>query len=444
MVARKVRGVLGRLTWGLADQAVSSLTNFAVGLLVARSLSAAEFGAFSLAWVTYGVALNLSRGLGTDPLVVRYSGTSRQVWRTAVPASAGTALAVGLAGGVVCAVAGLTLGGTLGAAFVALGIVLPGLLLQDAWRYAFFAAGKGSRAFANDMLWAVALVPLLGLASSIDTGTRSSVTWFVLAWGTAAAVAAIVGCLQTRLLPDLRGVVGWLSRQRDLGARYLVENVSQGVSSQLRMYGVGAIAGLAAAGTIRGAELLLGPFLAVLMGVSLFAVPEAARVLRRSTRTLWHFCLGVGGLQSLGTLAWCLALLLLLPDAVGAEVLGPVWATASTLILPVSLSVMNAGFSAGATAGLRALGAARRSLRAQLFTSSAYLVLGVIGAIAGGAFGSACGCAVATLLGAAVWWWQLRDGLRDHDRAARTPAPAAMPGPTHAPIPESTHIDQGA
>ncbi|MQA79609.1 MAG: hypothetical protein GEV10_14210 [Streptosporangiales bacterium] len=433
-MARKVRGVLGRLTWGLADQAVSSLTNFAVGLLVARSLSAAEFGAFTLAWVTFGVALNLSRGLATDPLVVRYSGTSRSVWRAAVPASAGTALAVGLAGGVVCAVAGLALGGTLGAAFVALGMVLPGLLLQDAWRYAFFAAGKGARAFANDMLWAVALVPFLGLAS-----TRASVTWFVLAWGAAAAVAALVGCLQTRLLPDLRGVVGWLSRQRDLGARYLFENVSQGVSSQLRMYGVGAIAGLAAAGTIRGAELLLGPFLAVLMGVSLFAVPEAARVLRRSTRTLWHFCLGVGGLQSLGTLAWCLALLLFLPDAVGAAVLGPVWATASQLILPVSLSVMNAGFSAGATAGLRALGAAGRSLRSQLFTSAAYLVFGVIGAAAGGAFGSACGCAVATLLGAAVWWWQLREGLRDHDRAARSPALAAA-----TPRPESTHIDQGA
>ena len=58
----------GRLGWGLADQAVSSITNFALGIVVARSLGPTEFGAFSLAWVTYGVALNLSRGLATDPL----------------------------------------------------------------------------------------------------------------------------------------------------------------------------------------------------------------------------------------------------------------------------------------------------------------------------------------------------------------------------------------
>jgi hypothetical protein len=41
-----------RLGWGIADQAVSSITNFALGIVVARSLGAADFGASSLAWVT--------------------------------------------------------------------------------------------------------------------------------------------------------------------------------------------------------------------------------------------------------------------------------------------------------------------------------------------------------------------------------------------------------
>ena len=63
-----------RIGWGLADQAVSSLTNFAVSIYVARTLGAEQFGAFSLAYVTYGFALNASRGLSTDPLMVRFSG----------------------------------------------------------------------------------------------------------------------------------------------------------------------------------------------------------------------------------------------------------------------------------------------------------------------------------------------------------------------------------
>src|SRR5439155_4829421 len=68
-----LKATAGRLSWGLVDQAVSSLTNFAVGIYVARSLGVTAFGIFSVAWVTYGVVLNISRGLATDPLVVRFS-----------------------------------------------------------------------------------------------------------------------------------------------------------------------------------------------------------------------------------------------------------------------------------------------------------------------------------------------------------------------------------
>ena len=60
------------------------MTNFAVGIYVARSLGVTAFGVFSLAWVTYGVVLNVSRGLATDPLMVRFSGVPDASWRGAV------------------------------------------------------------------------------------------------------------------------------------------------------------------------------------------------------------------------------------------------------------------------------------------------------------------------------------------------------------------------
>src|SRR5689334_379159 len=85
-----------RVSWGLADQAVSSLTNFAVSIYVARTLGAAQFGAFSLAYVTYGFALNASRGLATDPLMVRFSGVDLSAWRRAVADCTGTAVVAGL------------------------------------------------------------------------------------------------------------------------------------------------------------------------------------------------------------------------------------------------------------------------------------------------------------------------------------------------------------
>ncbi|MEU7403219.1 hypothetical protein, partial [Streptomyces sp. NPDC044948] len=313
------RGIVGRLSWGLADQAASSLSNFVVGIYVARSLGLTAFGAFSLAWVTYGVVLNVSRGLATDPLVVRFSGVPEASWRGAVARSSGTALVVGAVIGAVCLAAGLGVGGDVGPAFAGLGVMLPGLLLQDAWRYAFFAAGDGRKAFVNDVVWGVALVPAMVVAAQVG-----SVAAFILAWGSSAAVAAVYGCVQSRIRPRPAEAREWLRDHRDLGTRYLVENVGLSGASQLRAYGLGAIVGVGAVGEVRGAELLLGPFLAVLMGLSLVTVPEAARVLRQAPERLGRFCLLLGGGQTVAALLWGAALLLM-PDRLGELVLGDVW-----------------------------------------------------------------------------------------------------------------------
>jgi hypothetical protein len=401
-----------RLGWGLADQAVSSITNFALGLVVARSLGAADFGAFSLAWVTYAVVLNLSRGIATDPLTVRYSGPSDGRWRSAVARSSSTATCVGLVTGGACLLIGWAIAGVVGSSFVALGLTLPGLLLQDSWRYAFFAAGLGRRAFFNDVVWALALIPTMLLAGSVGTAFA-----FVLAWGAAALVAAVFGCWQTRLLPGVVGVAQWVLAHRDLGPRYVVENLSDSVSAQLRMYGLGLIAGLAAVGAVRGAQLLLGPFLALRMGIGLIAVPEAARVLRRSPGRLVTFCLLLGGSQAVAGMLWGFSLLLL-PDSSGELMLGTLWPAAAALLVPTTLAMAAGSMFDGAFVGLRALGTARRSLRAQLTRAVALVALGIGGAFIGDAAGSLWGATLASLLGVAVVWRQLRLAVHALDAVA--------------------------
>jgi hypothetical protein len=53
-----------------------------------------------------------------------------------------------------------------------------------------------------------------------------------------------------------------------------------------------------------------------------------------------------------------------------------------------------------------------------LVSSAIYVILAVIGASLDGARGTTTGTAVATWLGAVMWWWQLRLGLRDYTQAA--------------------------
>ena len=415
---KRFRGVARRLSWGLADQAVSSLTNFAMTIYVARTLGAVSFGAFGLAYVTYSFALNASRGLATDPLMVRFSGPRTPAWREAVASSSATALAAGLVSGAVVVATTTVLTGTTRTAFLALGLMLPGLLLQDSWRYAFFAVGRGSQAFLNDSTWALAMVP--GLIYLHVSG-HASASAFILVWGTGAAVAACVGPLQARVLPHPASIPRWLSRTRDLGLRYLAENTCNSGAAQLRSYGVGILVGLAAVGYVQAVTTLMGPFLVVFMGLSLVTIPEANRVLRRSPRRLPMFCLVVGAGLAVGALAWGTFLLVALPRGVGGLLLGGLWRPTYQLVVPMTVSVMGGCVIAGATAGLHALAAARRSLRAMIWSAAVFLASGLAGAAAGGALGAVWGAAVATWTGAVVWWWQLRAALREAEVISAAP-----------------------
>ena len=123
----------------------------------------------------------------------------------------------------------------------------------------------------------------------------------------------------------------------------------------------------------------MGPFMVMFLGMSLVTVPEAARVLRRSPRHLPLFCVlvarGLAAGARLGSLV-----LVALPRGLGAWLLGRIWRPAYPLVLPHTIFVMGGCISDGATAGLHALGAAKRSLRAMLLSSVVFLGCGLVGA----------------------------------------------------------------
>jgi O-antigen/teichoic acid export membrane protein len=411
----RVRQLGSRLGWGVADQGVSSLTNFVVNLYVARTLGAEQYGAFGLAWVTYAFALNLSRGLATDPLMVRFSYTDEPAWRRAVADCTGTAAVVGVATGLLVLAAAGVLGGHTRLAFLGLGLTLPGLMLQDSWRFSFFAHGRGVQAFLNDMIWAVVLVPALVL---VNHSGHATVFWFVFAWGAAATVAALAGPFQARVVPRLLGARRWLIQQRDLGIRYAVEGVVNSSSTQLRNYGIGLILGLAAVGWVTAANTLMGPFMVILTGSGLIILPEATRVWRDRPHRMPAYCMLISGGTIVLGLLWGVVLLVALPRGLGHLLLGPVWKPTYPLVLPTALAILGFCGSTGPGTGLHALAAASRSLRASLISSALFVAFSLAGAAQGGALGAVRGTALATWVGAGVYWWQLRAALRESGRLA--------------------------
>ena len=394
---------------------MSSLSNFAVNIYVARLLGAEQYGIFSVIFVTYAFALNASRGLATDPLMVRFSHVDRRTWRRVVAASTGTTVSVGLVLGAAVLVAAAVLGGRLGLAFVALAVALPGLLLQDGWRFAFFSCGRGAQAFLNDLVWLAVVIPAL---VALQLAHAANVFWSVLAWGGAATVAAAVGMLQAGVVPRLRQTRQWLTQQRDLGFRYMVEGTTNSASSQLRTYGIGLLLGLAAVGYVQAANTLMAAVVVLVNGTGLILLPEATRIWRDSAERLVRFCAVISVSYTALAALWCVFLLIGLPLGLGQALLGSIWRPTYPLVLPTALAVIGGCLAAGAGTGLKALGAAHRSLRAAIITSVMFVLFSLTGAVAGGTLGAVLGSAVAMLCGAFFYWWQFVIALRESGRHA--------------------------
>jgi hypothetical protein len=314
---------------------------------------------------------------------------------------------------------GILVGGPTGAALLALGATLPGLLAQDAWRMAFFAAGRARDAFVNDLVWALFLVPAFALAGLAG----ASLFAIVLAWGLAASVAAVFGVAQTRVVPRPDHALVWWREHYDLGPRFLLETGLRAGLGQLVMIAIGAIAGLAAIGSIRAAQLVMAPVQVLFLGASMAATPEAVRALNKSLGLL----LRLGAAASLGLAVACLVwggIALLLPYELGRLVLRGAWDAARTYLPACIVSQLGTVMIIGPGMTVRAFADARLSLKVTAVTSVFGVGLPLVGASMGG-LGAAWGLAFGSVVGAAIWWLAIPSGIRTWQRGR--PSTGAAP-----------------
>ena len=402
---------LRRAGWGLADQALSSLTNFALSFAVARSLGATQLGAFALAFGTFTFVQGVGRSLTSEPLVVRHSASPVTDWTVALRGAAGASVLFGAVAGAICLGIGTVLNGPLASGFLALGLCLPGLLLQDTWRFAFTARRRGDLAFVNDLIWTVCLGPLLAVV--LLTG-RATIVWFILAWGGAATVAAAAGVVQAGTAPRLSAAGDWLRRSWTLSRFLGPDSVVTSGAHLAAFYVIGWLGGLQSVGAIQAAGLLLGPLNILFMATGLVVIPELVRLAHRSVAAI-RWAARVVALV-LATLALAVgAVLYLVPDQIGHVLLGTAWTSARSVLIPMTIMTAGTGVMIGAQFSLKALGAARRSLASNLLSGSALVASTALGAAAGQEIGAAWGLAVGRGLGLVPWWLGLDQAIhRDH------------------------------
>lgn len=408
--------LLPRAGLNLVDQVISALTNVVLSVIVARAVDAAGFGAFAIAFLIFAVLIGVGRSLVGTPLNIRFSGAEGPRHLEVLRAATGTVLALGLAAAAPMTVAGLLLGGTLGSTLLVLAGSLPGLLIQDTCRLAFFAQGRPHLAVLNDLVWAVVQFGAMGVLLGVGVHR----TWpFVLAWGAAATAAALLGLVQLGVRPVLRGAVSWVRGQLDLTGYLFAEYLLGAGSAQGSILLVGAVGSVGDVGSLRAAQVLLGPVGILTTAVATFTLPEVSRrtALSASGRNL--IARGLSAFAVVVSLTYG-AVLLLIPDALGQELLGVTWTGAHVVLLPMTVFSAMAGACTGPSIVIYAAGLTRRTFALQVVAAPVVIVAVVGGLLLDGVVGAAWGMAVSEAVMAPLWFWQL---------AVLHLAPASVPEP---------------
>jgi O-antigen/teichoic acid export membrane protein len=406
-VAIAANRALRVVSWNILDQALSALSNLGLSIAIARSTTASGFGAFSIAFLLFGVSLAITKSAVGQPLQIRLSATGAAERQAGFESGLGAATALGGVFGLIVAGSGAAVGGQVGGALVALALVLPGLMLQDSCRMAAFTVGRPQLAALIDAVWAVVQFALLAIL--IGSG-HQQVGTLILAWGGAAAVSALIGVASLHAPPRVWRTRSWLRQHRDL-IRYLLPEYFLGLGAmQLGVLLVGVAAGAAAVGSLRAGQVLLGPLGILGAAVFQFAVPEVARRVSMPARRLAQFAAGVSGGLGLVTVGY-LALLLLLPDTVGVALFGSSWAGAAAVLLAMGLSSVSSSLANGPAGVLYGLGQAQETFRINLAKGPVLLVALLVGTVLAGAVGAAWALAAVEAVVLPAWVLTVRRTL---------------------------------
>jgi hypothetical protein len=401
--------------------------------VVAQIIDKRGLGAFEVAFSVYLFAAGCSRALGAEPLLVRHSDTDTDDVESAAASAVGTSLVAGVVAGLVCLAIAAVIDGPAALPLAALGVTLPALLVQDAWRYVFFAAGRPAKALVNDVVWAVVqLAAIVWLLAGDDP----SVAVLVLAWGGAAGVAALLGVVQTRLVPRPSATGPWLRRQRDLVPQFLGEFVVGQGAAQLSIWLIAGVGNLGVLGALRAAGVLVGPARLFLTAAPGAAIPELVRIRRRSPQRFQRLVALMSWGLALSVAVW-IVVVLAVPDRYGTAVLKENWEPGRRIFVLVGLSWAALGLGTGAMVALRVLADAKRSFRARLLICPVVLVVPPVSVAVGDETGAALGIAIVSLWSAAVWWVLYRMATvaaRAREAVEATVEPAAAPtSPAAAP-----------
>jgi O-antigen/teichoic acid export membrane protein/O-antigen ligase len=406
--SRVPRSLTTKLSWSVVDQACSSLTNLAGGIVIARAGGPAVYGAFAVAVAVYLSAIGFQRSLVSTPLTVTSAKSEPAAMRSDIAKALTATLLLGAIASAVVLLGGWLTSGLFDQAAFAIAPWIALLLLQDFWRSCLFLQRRPRAAAANDACWGLGMLLALPLAL-----TSHSLVPLVAFWGSGAALAAVVGFGQIRIRPAALTPAArwWSSRARAPGVWFMLDHVVFLLFTQASVFLLAALGGAAVTGGIRAVQTLLAPLGVLSAGAAALGVPELARLAATDDRRARRWA----GVISLAITTVCLvygATVLV----VGARGLGFVFGAAfrryEPAILPLVIGQLAIASSFGIDQYMSATARARARVKARIVAAVVTLPLLAMLTTRLGLSGAAWGMAIGYILlalGLRVAW-RLRPG----------------------------------
>lgn len=377
----------------LADQVLSSGTNFLAVVVVARMASPREFGTFSILLVAFFICTGFNRAVPHAIAMTMDWDDER--------ARSGYFFLPPLVIGVVATVVLAPIFAVFDTSWVALPVLLLPLFLQDAVRMHAYAVHRPQVALISDAVWlAVEVVGFLIVSSAVGAAA---------AW----ALGGLCGLLVTR---------PWRIRVR-FQRRPVGASVASAALEYATLAGLGYLTPLLASpiitvvgvGALQGANLIRGPFILVVQallfhkmaGPPITVVTSIREALRLSASTLAVALL-------------CIPPLVLLRGVYGPRLLGTTWPGVEPLVVPAVLTLVLGSVGFGPATVARKMGRFALSAKVQGVLTPVLVGFPLVGAATAGTKGFLYATAAAYAVFGATWWIVL------HKLAARPVTPAGL------------------
>jgi O-antigen/teichoic acid export membrane protein len=296
-----------RLVVALADQGLASLSSFAFGVMLVRWISPQSFGAFSIAFSAYLLALGLHSGLVQEPMSVLGARLDDSELAPYLASQLLLQLGLGVLTSLVLCAVGALLGiwsTSTWLAFVSLALALPVLLTYQHLRRASYLLGRPAKAALAAVAYSSALAATL-VVWSVWRPTSTIWTFAPLAVGSLAASILLLFD-QAPAWPAIRGrrqvLAAALRGNWDYGRWAAGSGVVYWVSSYAYVPLVAALHGLAQAGAVRAMVNLTMPLNQFATAMGMMMLPHFASSFwlegrpqaRRATRRMVWLLAAIG------------------------------------------------------------------------------------------------------------------------------------------------------